>query len=54
MYCAVQDLRLERLDLVHPGEHTFPLRERIRALGLARLLEDLEPLDSDNQPRRGA
>ncbi len=44
MFSALQDLRLERLDVVYPGEHTFPLRERIRALGLSRILEDLEPL----------
>ncbi len=44
MFSALEDLRLERLDVVYPGEQTFPLRERIRALGLTRLLEDLEPL----------
>ena len=44
MHSALADLRLERLDVVHPGDQTFPLRERIRALGLPRLHEDLEPL----------
>ena len=42
---ALDDLRLERVDIVYPGEHTFPLAEHVRALALARLYEDLEPLD---------
>jgi hypothetical protein len=37
-------LELERLDVVHAGDHTFPLGERVRALALSRLYEDLEPL----------
>jgi predicted AAA+ superfamily ATPase len=41
---ALDDLQLERLDVVYPGEHTFPLAERVRALALPRLYEDLEPL----------
>lgn len=41
---ALSDLRLERVDVVYPGEHTFPLAERVRAVGLSRLYEDLEPL----------
>jgi predicted AAA+ superfamily ATPase len=41
MRAAVADLGLERLDVVHAGEHTFPLDRRIRALSLARLIEDL-------------
>ncbi len=44
MVIREQHLQLERLDIVPPGEQTFPLRERIRALGLARLRDDLEPL----------
>jgi predicted AAA+ superfamily ATPase len=41
---ALEDLKLERLDVVHAGEHTFPLGERVRAVALGRLYEDLEPL----------
>jgi hypothetical protein len=41
---ALADLRLDRLDIVHAGDHTFPLDERVRALALARLWKDLEPL----------
>ena len=41
---ALADLKLDRVDVVHAGEHTFPLAERVRALALSRLYEDLEPL----------
>jgi predicted AAA+ superfamily ATPase len=41
---ALEDLRLDRLDVIYPGEHTFPLAERVRAVALRRLYEDLEPL----------
>jgi predicted AAA+ superfamily ATPase len=44
MHSALTDLRLERLDVVHAGEHTFPLAATVRALALRRLLEDLTPL----------
>ena len=43
---ALEDLHLDRVDVVYPGAHTFPLAERVRALGLPRLYEDLEPLGS--------
>ncbi len=42
---ALDDLQLERVDLIYPGDATFPLAERVRALALSRLAEDLEPLD---------
>jgi len=41
---ALQDLALTELTVIHAGEHTFPLHERIRAVPLARLLQDLAPL----------
>lgn len=44
MRIALADLKLDRLDVVHAGEHTFPLDDRIRALALTRLLDDLEGL----------
>ncbi len=44
MYSTLEDLKLDRLDVVYPGDRTFPLRERIRALGPSCLFEDLEPL----------
>ncbi len=45
MRVALADLRLERLDVVHGGPHTFPLAPRIRALAFPRLLDDLAPLE---------
>ena len=44
MHSALADLGLERLVVVHPGERSFPLAERVEAIGLQRLLEDLKPL----------
>ena len=44
MRVVLGDLKLRRLDVIHAGAHTFPLAPRIRAVSLARLLEDLDPL----------
>jgi uncharacterized protein len=44
MRVALADLRIERLDVIHGGPNTFPLAPRIRAVALARLLDDIEPL----------
>ncbi len=41
---ALDDLHLDRVDVIYPGEHTFPLAERIRAVAMPRLYEDLQPL----------
>jgi predicted AAA+ superfamily ATPase len=42
MRSAWQTLRLDSLDVLHAGEHTFPLAEGIRAVGVHRLREDVE------------
>jgi len=44
MRVVLADLRIERLDVIHGGPNTFPLAPRIRAVALARLLDDIEPL----------
>ena len=44
MRVAMDDLHLDRLDVVHGGAETFPMGERVRALALRRVLSDLEPL----------
>jgi len=44
MRVALEDLRLERLDVVHAGPHSFLLAPRIRAVAFQRLLDDLAPL----------
>jgi uncharacterized protein len=38
---AMADLKLTSLDVVHAGEHTFPLDRKIRAVAIQRLLDDL-------------
>jgi predicted AAA+ superfamily ATPase len=44
MRTALEDLKLDRVDVVHAGEHTFPLGERVRAVALGRLYEDVAQL----------
>jgi predicted AAA+ superfamily ATPase len=41
---AMADLGLERLDVIHAGDRTFPLGPGIRAVSLPRLFEDIEPI----------
>lgn len=44
MRVALDDLRLERIDVLHAGKETFPLAERIRAVAAHRIWTDVEPL----------
>jgi hypothetical protein len=44
MRAALSDLKLARLDVVHAGDRTFPLSDRIRAVALSDLLDVLQPL----------
>jgi len=37
MHIAAFDLKLERLDVIHPGVETFPLTDRIRAVGARKV-----------------
>lgn len=46
MRAAISDLKLTRLDVIHAGDHTFQLREDIRAVAITRLMEDLRPIAS--------
>ncbi len=41
MRTALVDLRLDSLDVIHAGRETYPLTDRIRAVALARILDDL-------------
>jgi hypothetical protein len=44
MRIALEDLELERIEVLHAGRDTFPLAQRIRAVATCRLWVDLEPL----------
>ena len=44
MRSALSDLKLKRLDIIHAGENSFPLGEKIRAVSRQRLLVDIQPL----------
>jgi predicted AAA+ superfamily ATPase len=43
MHSALNDLKLKSLDVVHAGDHTFPLARRVRAVAADHLLLDLTP-----------
>jgi len=44
MVNALKDLQLQRIDVVHAGEETFPLQKNIRAVSFPGLLKDIKPL----------
>ena len=44
MRSALADLKLQRLDVIHGGADTFPMSDRIRAVPLTRVGEDIAPL----------
>ena len=41
MRAAIDDLGLSRLDVIHAGEHSFPLAKRVRAVAGTRIVEDI-------------
>jgi uncharacterized protein len=44
MHAAMEALNLPRLEVIHAGEHTFPLREGIRAVSFATMEKELQPI----------
>jgi len=44
MRIALEDLRLESIDVLHAGRETFPLADRIRAVATHRIWTDVDPL----------
>ena len=43
MRTAMADLKLQRLFVVHAGEHSFDMAKNIRAIALSHLLDELKP-----------
>lgn len=43
MRTALTDLKLQRLFVVHAGEHSFDMSKKIRAVALRHLLDELKP-----------
>ena len=43
MRTALTDLKLQRLFVVHAGEHSFDMAKKIRAVALPHLLDELKP-----------
>ena len=44
MRIAIEDLKLDKLIVLHAGEYTFPLEKRIQAVAIGRVLQDVKPL----------
>lgn len=44
MRMASQDLRLDRLEVIHAGADAFPLAQNVRAVPLARVETEIDPL----------
>ena len=44
MHVAAEDLRLDRVYVVHAGRHSFEMASGIEAIAFERLLEDVKPL----------
>lgn len=44
MRIALDELALDRLDVVHVGAETYPLAPKVRAVSIARLVKDVDPL----------
>lgn len=44
MRSALEDLKLDRLDVVHAGSQSYPLAERVRAVPLARIFDEIPSL----------
>jgi hypothetical protein len=44
IYTAIEDLNLSHAYIVHAGDDTYPFTDKITALSLRRILEDLKPL----------
>lgn len=44
MKTALEDLRLDAIDVIHAGRETYPIHRKIRAVALERLLLDIKPL----------
>ena len=43
MRIALSDLKLQRLFVVHAGDHSFDMSKKIRAIALSHLLDELKP-----------
>jgi uncharacterized protein len=44
MRTALTDLRLDSLDVIYPGDATYRIADRVRAVPLTRVLSDVRPL----------
>jgi len=52
MHVALADLRLDSIDIVHAGEHTFQVAPKVRAVACADVQEEIAPLERSASSRR--
>jgi predicted AAA+ superfamily ATPase len=52
MRIAVDDLRLDSLEVIHAGSETYRLGDRVRAVPLARVAAEVEPLELGGPDRQ--
>jgi len=45
-HVALEDLKLQRLDIIHAGDHSFPLAKRVRAIAIGQLLHEIHLRDN--------
>ena len=45
MRSALEDLRLDSLDVIYPGKRVYSLAKKVRVVPLERLLDEVKPLD---------
>jgi hypothetical protein len=41
---AVEDLKLNKLDVIHAGDESYPMAAKIRAVALKNMLADVRPM----------
>jgi hypothetical protein len=44
MRSALEDLKLDSLEVIYPGKKNYALGKRVRVVPLSRMLEEVRPL----------
>jgi len=52
MHVALADLRLDSIDIVYPGKHTFQVGQKVRAVACADVKKEIAPLQRKAPPKK--